>query len=277
MPIELHICRWLAILVPGTADAHPIHPTTHKEFTLNREPGIEIQALGDALASTLAPEAQQYWRENADRIAQNLLTVRALCASHRVRRVLDIGTSYQTVILKQICPELVVETMGWEDHRYRPAPDTVHHTLDLNQTATPDACVLPPPVDMILFLEVIEHLHTSPRHVLRYLFRCLNPGGLLVISTPNAAFLRNRLQLLIGANPFERIREDAMNPGHFREYTRTELVNYCNECGFIVIDTRIDNLFRYGAASWRWFSRLTQWLPQNFRRDMTVVAQKPVG
>ena len=244
---------------------------------MKRQNGIEIKALGDTLAGTLAPEAQQYWRENADRIARNLSAVRSLCASHRVRRVLDIGPSFQTVILKKILPEIELETMGWEDHRYRPTPDTVHHALDLNDTAKPESCAATPPVDMILFLEVIEHLHTSPRHVLRYLFRCLNTGGFLVMSTPNAAFLRNRLRLLGGFNPYELIREDANNPGHFREYTRTELINYCNDCGFNVIEARIENLFLFGPGSGRLFSRITRWFPQSFRRDITVIAQKKRG
>ena len=237
----------------------------------------EIEALGDTLAETLAPEARQYWRENGGRIARNLAAIQAICANRPVRRVLDIGPSYQTVIFKKLLPKIEVETLGWEDLRYRPAPDTVHHALDLNQTAETEACAVPPPVDLILFLEVIEHLHTSPRHVLRYLCRCLNPGGLLMISTPNAAFLRNRWRLLWGFNPYEKIREDAMNPGHFREYTRDELVNYCNECGFDVVEARVENLYRFGKGSGRFFSCITNWLPGSFRHDLTVIAQKRGG
>jgi len=246
-------------------------------IAMNRQNSAEIKALGDLLASTLAPEAQQYWHENGGRIARNLAAVRSLCASHTVRRVLDIGPSYQTVIFKKLLPEIEVETMGWEDLRYRPTPDTVHHALDLNQTAEPNRCAVPPPVDLILFLEVIEHLRTSPRHVLRYLYRCLNPGGLLMISTPNAAFLRNRWRLLWGFNPYEKIREDAMNPGHFREYTRDELSDYCNECGFDVVEVRVENLYRFGKGSGRFFSRITNWLPSSFRHDLTVIARKRGG
>lgn len=238
---------------------------------------IEIRKLGDAHARTLAEEAQRYWRENGARIAQNLSDVRGLCLNHSVKRVLDIGPSYQTVIFKKLFPDIVLETMGWEDHRYRPSPDTVHHALDLNQTATPESCVRPPPVDLILFLEVIEHLHTSPSHILRYLFRCLNPDGIIVITTPNAAFLRNRWRQLKGYNPYELIREDASNPGHFRELTRPELVKYCEQCGFTVIESKIENLHRFGTSTGRLFARISGWLPQSFRHDMTIVAQKRVG
>jgi hypothetical protein len=241
---------------------------------MNHPIANEIKALGDAHALGLEPEAQRYWHENGRRIASNLAVVQALCDQHSIQRVLDIGPSFQTIILKGLVPHIELETMGWNDHRFRPGADTVHHTIDLNQTAQPDACATPAPVDLVLFLEVIEHLHTSPRHVLRYLWRCLNAGGFLVLSTPNAAFLRNRLDMLFGVNPFEHIREDSLNPGHFREYTRSELVNYSNSCGFDVVDARVDNLFAYGPGSGRLFSRISEWLPMDFRRDITVVAQK---
>ena len=142
-------------------------------------------------------------------------------------------------------------------------------------TSKPTNGKFPAPVAEVLLLEVIEHLHTSPRHVLRYLYRCLNPGGFLIVSTPNAAFLRNRLQLLAGSNPFEPIREDAMNPGHFREYTRRELAGHCRECGFDVLEARVENLFCYGPGSGRLFSAITRWLPADFRRDITLIIQRP--
>lgn len=242
---------------------------------MNKSEMIEIEALGDAHAATLGSDARQYWHENAGRIAQNLALVRSLCASRRIQRVLDIGPSYQTVLLKKLLPAVRVETMGWEDPRYRPSMDTVHHVLDLNCTAEPEGCPLVDPVDLILFLEVIEHLHTSPRHVLRYLFRCLKPGGVLIVSTPNAAFLRNRWRLLCGINPYEKIREDAKAPGHFREYTAGELVVFCREAGFQVMETRLENLYRFGAGSGRFFSRLANFMPASFRHDLTVVVNRP--
>jgi SAM-dependent methyltransferase len=244
---------------------------------MNRQHNIKVNALGDALASTLTPEAQRYWQENADRIASNIGDALSLCEANAIHRVLDVGPSFQTVIFKALQPGIEFETMGWEDARYRPASDTVHHPLDLNHTANPDSCITPPPFDLILLLEVIEHLYTSPRHILRYFYRCLKPGGLIVISTPNAAYLRNRFRLLFGANPFEHLREDVTNPGHFREYTRAELIDYCNVCGFDVIEARTENLFRYGSTLARFFAGVAQRLPQSFRRDMTIIARKRAG
>ena len=73
------------------------------------------------------------------------------------------------------------------------------------------------------------------------------------------------------------IREDASNPGHFRELTRTELVKYCEQCGFTVVESKIENLFQFGNSAGRLFARIADWLPQTFRHDMTVIAQKRIG
>lgn len=234
----------------------------------------EILRLGDAHAATLDDDAREYWRENGARIARNLSDVRALMQKHDIKRALDIGPSFQTVIFRQLFPDVVLETMGWDDHRYRTGPDTVHHALDLNQTTSPESCPLPAPVDLILFLEVIEHLHTSPIHALRYLHRCLAPEGIMMITTPNAAYLRNRLWLLLGHNPYELIRDNDTNPGHFRELTRAELIHYCEQAGFTVVEAKIENLYRSGNAIWRLFGYVTNWCPRNFRRDMTVLVRK---
>src|SRR5438105_3728935 len=76
--------------------------------------------------------------------------------------------------------------------------------------------------DIVVCAEVIEHLPISPMHVLRLLEAALRPGGWLVLQTPNAARIGNRVRLLAGCNPFEPLREDSVSPGHFREYTVAE-------------------------------------------------------
>ena len=80
-----------------------------------------------------------------------------------------------------------------------------------------------PRYDLVVFAEVIEHLHTSPVHTLAFVRGLLADAGVLILQTPNAASLPKRLKLLAGRNPYELIRADGGNPGHFREYTLAEL------------------------------------------------------
>ena len=50
--------------------------------------------------------------------------------------------------------------------------------------------------DRVLLVEVIEHLE-EPWSVLRTAARCLTPGGRIVVTTPNIASFRHRLELLV--------------------------------------------------------------------------------
>lgn len=99
--------------------------------------------------------------------------------------------------------------------------------------------------DMIIFAEVIEHLYTSPSLVLNFLYSLLEKDGQLIIQTPNATVLHKRLQLLLGRNPYMLIRENKKDPGHFREYTKKELVAYATASGFEVEEAFYGNYFDY--------------------------------
>lgn len=158
------------------------------------------------------------------RLAQRMLPDRA-------QRVLDIGPSPFSTILRQHLP-CAVDTLGLE-----PATDpglgSAHHHADLNRPES-----LPPALpayDLIVFAEVLEHLHTSPTLVLNAIRGHLTSRGVLILQTPNAASLPKRLKLLAGRNPYELIREDPSNPGHFREYTLRELLAFAAQADLQVV------------------------------------------
>jgi hypothetical protein len=52
------------------------------------------------------------------------------------------------------------------------------------------------PADRVLLVETLEHLE-APWMLLRAAARCVAPGGRIVVSTPNVASLRHRLELLV--------------------------------------------------------------------------------
>lgn len=96
---------------------------------------------------------------------------------------------------------------------------------------------------LIVFAEVIEHLFTAPELTLYVLAELLEPGGIMIVQTPNAAALPHRLRLLGGRQPYERIRINQANPGHFREYTRNELRAAAETVGLEVVAHEFKDYF----------------------------------
>lgn len=230
---------------------------------------------GDSLVRSRDEDARRYWSENRQRIATAVTHALQLAQpEQRPLRVLDVGPALESELLGLFLPDAELETMGWADHRYRPVNLKRHHPFDLNDSADPQRCPQTESFDLILLLEVIEHVHTAPSHVFNYLRSCLRPGGHLLVSTPNAAWLRNRWRLLFGRNPFEPIREDPRNPGHFRELTRQELQTLLERAGFQIVSFHLDCLYAFSSKSGRRFSRIARLLPQTFRHDMLCVARR---
>jgi 2-polyprenyl-3-methyl-5-hydroxy-6-metoxy-1,4-benzoquinol methylase len=73
-------------------------------------------------------------------------------------------------------------------------------------------------VDVLLFIEVLEHL-ADERSVLREITRCLKPGGQLIISVPNTYYFPDYFELI----------------GHYRHYTRQQL---CDQLGEVSLHVK---------------------------------------
>ena len=92
--------------------------------------------------------------------------------------------------------------------------------------------------DAVIMTEVYEHLREYPIRSLHEVHRILRPGGRLYFTTPNQAYLVNRLRLAAGRNvqtglddwiggiPFAR---------HAREYTFTEIHRLMSEASLEVV------------------------------------------
>ena len=199
-------------------------------------------------------------------------------------RVLDIGRSHLTSLIGEqfgVC----VDSMGLEpDQQLSTGP---HYSFDLNDVPYRDRWRSGlGPYDVIVFAEVIEHLYTAPELVLEFLAHLLRPGGLLVLQTPNAASIGKRIKLALGTNPFEKIRGDRLNPGHFREYTLRELVELLQSTGFSIEKTHRKYYFdaRFarhdrGGEKPRWLGGtirnvVYRVLPPSWREGITIIAKK---
>lgn len=154
------------------------------------------------------------------------------------RVVLDVGESVCTRLIaeelrKAWGDRCVVHTLDMREDRDQPHLGTRSRNfrVDLNDAAAGLRGDVPRG-DLILFGEVLEHLHVAPQHVLRALRGVMKPGGTLILQTPNALALHKRVAMLMGRHPYERLREDARCPGHVREHTLEELRDYARESGF---------------------------------------------
>lgn len=157
--------------------------------------------------------------------------------------ILDVGRSALSDLVHERF-SVDVDSLGFGADG--PTPSGRHFQFDLNSAQESSRWRRDVPrYEFVVLAEVIEHLHTSPALVLRFLQSLMRPGGKLIIQTPNAAALHKRLRLLLGSNPFELIREDPTDPGHFREYTVKELIQYARDCGLHVGRVWFESYFDY--------------------------------
>jgi SAM-dependent methyltransferase len=84
-----------------------------------------------------------------------------------------------------------IDPIDWLD-------DDLRADVSFHAIAAEDARGLPT-ADRVLLIEVIEHLE-APWSALRMAARLVGPGGRIVVSTPNLATLRNRLELGVRGN-----------------------------------------------------------------------------
>ncbi len=120
-------------------------------------------------------------------------------------RILDIGEYHEELPLYLQAQDATVTVLDldfretvercYKDHGIQ------FHACNLNELP---AKPIPTkgPYDIVIWLEVIEHLKCSPKYVFAELERLLKPNGILIMGTPNAARLSSRLRLLGGRHPY---------------------------------------------------------------------------
>jgi SAM-dependent methyltransferase len=212
-----------------------------------------------------SPDEQVYLRTHARRYALLLELVEGFAP----KTILVVGPSYESVLLREAIPGAKVDTLGWEDHRFPRIEGERHLQHDLNDPDYPELGLH----DVIVFAEVIEHLHVPAEPVLRALGGGLAPDGHIVLQTPNATALPKRLRMVLGRNPYEPIRSQPGNPGHFHEYTVSELRDAFEAAGLEVERIVAANYFDHGSRKNRAYRALGPLLPSTLKEGITVVAR----
>lgn len=183
-------------------------------------------------------------------------------------RILDVGAAYEVELLRSL--PAVVDRLGFPDERVPLAEGERHIEFDLTDAAQPELWPELDGYDIVVCAEVIEHLTIPPIHVLRLLAAALREGGWLIVQTPNATRISNRLRMLMGRNPFEPLRDDRRNPGHIREYTVKELLGFASSAGLETGGWLTADYFVTGSWANRGLRRVSPAVPRSLRAGITA-------
>ena len=163
-------------------------------------------------------------------------------------RVLDLGTGSAFVPSTLAC--IGYEAWGVDDYS---DPGTQPEVLDgiMAFAESCDAHIArdnmftwdpPGPFDAVVSIDVVEHLHDSPRLFTNRCGSLLRANGLVVVSMPNSVNLRKRLDVLRGRSNYVPLDQffESLPPwrGHVREFTPAEGSQLLRLAGFVPIATR---------------------------------------
>lgn len=215
---------------------------------------------GEALKSA-RPELDEYRKAHARRFCRSLALIQKWAPPDRPVRVLELGSApyYFTLLLHQALPCQIVgvnvEAGVWPgEAQSATGPKMVRlrwgagdaaleleiHVFNIEKDPFPFA---DNSFDMVLCMEVIEHLTYSPTHMLTESHRVLRQGGKLVLSTPNAINMKQTAALLCNRSMEFPYSGYGIYGRHQREFTVQELRLLLEACHFRVVEAELANIF----------------------------------
>ncbi len=136
--------------------------------------------------------------------------------------------------------------------------------------------------DAVFFMEVLEHLITRhpPYYIFKEIRRVLKSNGWLVMSTPNALCISNRLTCLLGIRPpsisytffNSEIGRGENLPyiDHLREYSVKELVYILTKMKYNIVDIIFTNQSPPSRDLFGSFCKVLAKLYPNFRNTIII-------
>lgn len=106
--------------------------------------------------------------------------------------------------------------------------------------------------DAVMLMGVIEHIPHTPRPLLLGIRNLLTPNGVLVLDTPNHAYLYKRQALARGESVHAPIQSQYVTEipfeGHHREYTGAEMEWMFATAGFDIVTSAAFNYSLFGLT-----------------------------
>ena len=201
-------------------------------------------AWPDDICALYRHDRQEIWdRRIAPHIwnqYHNQLDLYLRIAGDQPLRILDVGCAQGTLALllaerghAVVAIDIRPQFLAYAQSRY-----TRGNIRFMAANALEDE--LPGEHDLIFANQIIEHL-VYPGEFLSRLHRLLKPGGRLVTTTPNGAYVKNDLPSyseLGDPRKWEHLQFTADGDGHFFAYTAEELRQLFDSAGFVTVETR---------------------------------------
>lgn len=214
-------------------------------------------------------EGREYAAFHAKRYAFLVETVAGLPG--RPNRILNVGPSFETAMLRESFSEAIVDTLGLFDSGFSPRAGEKHIEFDLNDSLDRTRWPNVDRYDVVVAAEVIEHLYVPAAPLFHFLRSCLTPDGRLLVQTPNAVALAKRARMLAGRNPSMPLRPPRPDPGHVHEYTLRELETAATGAGMCIERAWFQNYFSYAGFAGRVYNLACELMPRTLRNGITVV------
>ena len=212
------------------ASAHPVHALSDEQLR-----ALMMRVDDAGFPATLA----DVWRAERVRFRQTLRRIPP--ADRATAALLDLGSSrawvpfyrellgYHEIVLNTAYPEsgLVDERLPIDGADARGVRMSV---FDVERDEFP---LEDESFDVVLCLEVLEHLAVDPMAMMGEVNRVLRPGGTFVLTTPNAVRWSNVANSLLGDQPCGWNPYNGFDTNrHNREYTPTEVERLFRAAGF---------------------------------------------
>jgi glycosyltransferase involved in cell wall biosynthesis/SAM-dependent methyltransferase len=204
----------------------------------------DAAALRKSLAQwTPSESALSYLREHETRLVR---TLQLIPRGEREDRILEMGCYLQiTPLLGKVIGYGEVRGCylgtGGQDRRMLQSRngDVFDCEIDLFDAELDSYPYSNGYFSTVLCCELLEHLQRDPMHMMSEIHRVLKPGGIVLLTTPNAVSMRAVAAILRGGHPGFYARysnpETDGGPRHAREYTPEEVSELLTDSGFVVV------------------------------------------
>ena len=206
------------------------------------------------------PEAPNYWQYDGLPVQADVETHQYALAMAKQRlacgaSILDVGAGRGALTKALLDAGFTLSCTSWNDRIALPVPA---YRIDLDKGFGVHE-VGGQRFAMVCAIEVIEHSE-NPAQLLRSLADLLEPGGLVVLSTPNVESVAARMQWLLRGCPYAFDGDEITHNRHISILWRQGLEQFIALAGFAILEKHAHGPLRYASLAQRLIKGPIYWL-----------------